>query len=461
MSKTRYVVRCQECGYLSPKWMGKCPDCGQWNTMVEEPMEGKSSLAPRWKLPPQMPQKITVVPTVSQKRYPTQISELDRVLGGGIVPGSLILIGGEPGIGKSTLLLQVSSNIARSVGRVLLVSGEESTGQIRMRADRLGALSDDLFILAENDVEVVQSQIQELNPALVVIDSIQTMFCPDISSAPGSVSQVRESTSSLMRLAKRRGAPLFIAGHVTKEGSIAGPRVLEHIVDTVLYFEGDKHLSYRIIRSVKNRYGSTNEIGVFEMKAKGLEGVEDPSVMFLAQRSPEVPGSVVVATVEGTRPLCVELQALVTQSHLAIPRRFVSGLDYNRLSMVLAVLERRLGFRMDNWDVHVNVAGGVRVTEPAADLGMALALISAYKDSPLPGGLVAFGEIGLAGEARFVSQVEMRLREIAKLGFKKVVMPAYRQAGPAGVMGELPPIETLAIGTLKEALRVFETRGDS
>ncbi|HAW60557.1 MAG TPA: DNA repair protein RadA [Actinobacteria bacterium] len=457
MSKTRYVVRCQECGYLSPKWMGKCPDCGQWNTMVEEPMEEKSSLAPRWKLPPQMPQKITVVPTISQKRYPTQISELDRVLGGGIVPGSLILIGGEPGIGKSTLLLQVSSNIARSVGRVLLVSGEESTGQIRMRADRLGELSDDLFILAENDVEMVQTQVEKLNPVLVVIDSIQTMFCPDISSAPGSVSQVRESTSSLMRLAKRQGVPLFIVGHVTKEGSIAGPRVLEHIVDTVLYFEGDKHLSYRIIRSVKNRYGSTNEIGVFEMKARGLEGVEDPSVMFLAQRSPEVPGSVVVATMEGTRPLCVELQALVTQSHLAIPRRFVSGLDYNRLSMVLAVLERRLGFRMDNWDVHANVAGGVRVIEPAADLGMALALISAYKDSPLPGGLVAFGEIGLAGEARFVSQVETRLREVAKLGFKKVVMPP----ADVGAMGELPPIETLTIGTLKEALRIFENGGGS
>ncbi len=460
MTKARYVVRCQQCGYLSPKWMGRCPDCGGWNTMVEEPLDDSSTVF-KWKSSPQTPQQITTIPTLGEERYTTGIPEFDRVLGGGIVPGSLILIGGEPGVGKSTLLLQSSSNVAQTVGLVLLVSGEESSRQIRMRAERLGTLSENLYILPETDMERIRGEIEALNPVLLVIDSIQTMFHPDVPSAPGSVSQVRECTTYLLQIAKSKGLPAFLVGHVTKEGSIAGPRVLEHIVDTVLYFEGETQQSYRIIRAVKNRYGSTNEIGVFEMTNSGLREITDPSALFLTQRTADVSGSVVVATMEGTRPLLVELQALVTPSYLTIPRRLSTGLDFNRLTLSLAVLERRVGLRLENQDVYVNVAGGVRITEPGVDLGMILAVASARKNVTIPSDVVVFGEVGLTGEVRFVSHVERRLKESTKLGFKRAILPHSvpkdsTPGGPRESEGVHGDMEIFPVETVKQALAILE-----
>lgn len=450
MSKTKYVVRCQECGYLSPQWLGKCPDCGQWNTMVEEVAETKHSRPSVV----EQPQQITQVSGLLEERYPTGIGELDRVLGGGLVPGAMVLVGGEPGIGKSTLLLQASHNISQTVGPVLLVSGEESAHQVRMRASRLGTLSERIYILSETDLEQIGKQVENLNPSLLVIDSIQTMFHSDIPSAPGSISQVRECTSRLMQLAKRRNLPAFITGHVTKEGAIAGPRVLEHIVDTVLYFEGERHHSYRIIRAVKNRYGSTNEIGIFEMKSAGLEEVSNPSAMFLAERASSVSGSVVVVTMEGTRPLLVEVQALVTPSYLTIPRRLTSGLDYNKFLLTMAVLERRAGVRLERQDIYVSIAGGVKATEPAVDLGVALAVATAHRDTKIPADLAVFGEIGLSGEIRYVSNVEQRVKEAGKLGFKKIFMPALGREvlGEAGT-GE---IQIFSVRTVDEALKNIE-----
>jgi len=451
MSKTKYIVRCQTCGCTAPKWMGRCPDCGEWNTMVEEPIESGISLSRPSLSPLEKAQPVTSIAVEREARTPTDIPEFDRVLGGGIVPGSLVLIGGEPGIGKSTLLLQTANRLAEKIGKVLLVSGEESARQISLRANRLGTLSSDLYLLSEVDVTLIDHQIQTLEPALLIIDSIQTMFHPDVPSAPGSVSQVRECTHYLMRIAKGSHLPTFIVGHVTKEGSIAGPRVLEHMVDTVLYFEGDNYQSFRIVRAVKNRYGSTNEIGIFEMTDAGLIEVKNPSALFLSQKPDNSSGSVVIATMEGTRPLLVELQSLVAPSHLSVPRRMTTGFDHNRLSLIVAVLDRRLGLHLGQDDIYVNVVGGVRINEPAADLGIALAVASAHKDIVISNGLVVAGEVGLAGEVRFVSQLEQRLKEAEKLGFKQAIIPdqEIRNSGKL-------ELELLKVKNLRQALDYIE-----
>ncbi|MDI6717219.1 MAG: DNA repair protein RadA [Actinomycetota bacterium] len=423
MSKVKYIIRCQVCGHTAPKWMGRCPDCGEWNSMVEEPAEPDISLSARNLSRLEEAQPITDVKAEKETRISTDLAELDRVLGGGVVPGSLVLIGGEPGVGKSTLLLQAANHLANKIGTVLMVSGEESTHQISLRANRLGTLSPNLMLLSEIDVTLVSHQVKLIEPALLVIDSIQTMYHPDVASAPGSVSQVRECTHYLMRIAKNSQLPIFIVGHVTKDGSIAGPRVLEHMVDTVLYFEGENYQSFRIIRAVKNRYGSTNEIGIFEMTDSGLTEVVNPSALFLSQRPEDSSGSVVIATMEGTRPLLVELQALVAPSYLSMPRRMATGLDHNRLSLLVAVLDRRVGLHLGQDDIYVNVVGGVKIGEPAADLGIVLAVASAHKNIIVPKDLLVIGEIGLAGEVRFVSQLEQRLKEAAKLGFRRALVP--------------------------------------
>ena len=391
--------------------------------MVEEPAEPDVSLSARNLSRLEEAQPITDVKAEKETRISTDLAELDRVLGGGVVPGSLVLIGGEPGVGKSTLLLQAANHLANKIGTVLMVSGEESTHQISLRANRLGTLSPNLMLLSEIDVTLVSHQVRLIEPALLVIDSIQTMYHPDVASAPGSVSQVRECTHYLMRIAKNSQLPIFIVGHVTKDGSIAGPRVLEHMVDTVLYFEGENYQSFRIIRAVKNRYGSTNEIGIFEMTDSGLTEVVNPSALFLSQRPEDSSGSVVIATIEGTRPLLVELQALVAPSYLSMPRRMATGLDHNRLSLLVAVLDRRVGLHLGQDDIYVNVVGGVKISEPAADLGIVLAVASAHKDIIVPKDLLVIGEIGLAGEVRFVSQLEQRLKEAAKLGFRRALIP--------------------------------------
>lgn len=444
MAKVKYIARCQVCGYSAPKPLGRCPDCGDWGTMVEEPLVPEPASVVR--AAGEAPRPVASIADAPEARFPTGMDEFDRVLGGGVVPGSLVLIGGEPGVGKSTLLIQAANAMAKRQGSVLLVSGEESARQIGLRARRLGTLSQDLFVMASIDVREIVARAQEMKPALVIIDSIQTMFDPDISSAPGSVSQVKEATGHLMRLAKSTEIPVFIIGHVTKEGSIAGPRLLEHIVDTVLYFEGDRHQSFRIIRAVKNRYGSTNEIGVFEMTDGGLMGVSNPSALFLSQRPEGATGSIAVPTMEGTRPIIVELQALVNFSHLAVPRRMASGIDYNRLNLTLAVLERRIGLNLGKDDVYVNAVGGVKLTEPAVDLATALAVVSAHKEIQIPHDLLAAGEVGLAGEVRYVSQLERRLREAAKLGFKSAIVPV-----PPEQMGDVG-LEVLPAKTLKQAI---------
>lgn len=423
MKAPRFVYRCQQCGYTSVQWMGRCPECSQWNTFIEEAVSPEPTQRKSSSLGGASPESITTISLEKGERFSTGLKELDRVLGGGVVPGSLILIGGEPGIGKSTLLLQSSYQISKQVGPVLVVSGEESLPQIRMRAERLGSLSDSLLILSETDISAVEKEIDRLKPSSVVIDSIQTMLLSDIPSAPGSVGQVRECTQQLVRIGKSLGLPIFIIGHVTKEGAIAGPRILEHMVDTVLYFEGERHQSYRIVRAIKNRYGSTDEIGVFEMRDDGLKEVANPSAVFLSDRTQDISGSVVVGALEGTRSFLVELQALVTPTNLAYPRRLASGLDYNRLSLIVAVLERRAGLRLSNQDIYVNVAGGLQVYEPAADLGISLSVASALKDKSLDKDMVVFGEVGLGGEVRKVNQTEKRLKEAAKLGFKKALIP--------------------------------------
>lgn len=422
--------------------MGRCSDCGEYGTFVEETQSESPRAGARASSSTQ-PQQLSEIETLTEERFPTAIDEFDRVLGGGVVPGSLVLIGGEPGIGKSTLLLQVANNVAARGSKVLVVTGEESPRQVRMRADRLGVLAGDLFLLPEIDIEQIETQVDEFAPALLVIDSIQTLYDPNVSSAPGSVSQVRECTARLMRLAKDKNIPTFIVGHVTKDGAIAGPRVLEHMVDTVLYFEGDSHYTYRLVRAVKNRFGSTNELGIFEMKGSGLEPVANPSAMFLAQRPEAVAGSVVVAAIEGSRPLLVEVQALVSRSYLNMPRRLATGIDYNRLLLILAVLERRAGLHFEEQDVFVSIAGGLRATEPAADLGVALALASALKERPVDADVVAFGEVGLTGEVRFVGQVDKRVAEAHKLGFKHAMLPAQEVAPQAPKSMRLTGVATV------------------
>ena len=407
------VFFCQECGYESSKWVGQCPACKAWNTMVEEIVDKKSSVTHRQITEVQVA-KLNDVQSSSEKRMDTHIEELNRVLGGGIVPGSLVLVGGDPGIGKSTLLLQTCKSLSDQKIAVLYISGEESLQQIKMRADRIGIFSDEMTLLCETNLDLIQGVIEERKPQVVVIDSIQTMFRENVNSAPGSVSQVREATSVLMRLAKE---------HVTKEGTVAGPRVLEHMVDTVLYFEGDRYASYRILRAVKNRFGSTNEIGVFEMCQSGLREVPNPSEYMLDGKPKNASGSIVVCTMEGTRPLLVEIQALVCHSAFGMPRRTAAGVDYNRVNLLMAVLEKNVGVRLADQDAYINIAGGMKVSEPATDLGLVLAIISSFRNRPIAEDMICFGEVGLSGEVRSVNMVEQRIAEAHKLGFKQCILP--------------------------------------
>ncbi len=421
--KTIFV--CQGCGYQAPKWMGKCPDCGQWNTLVEELPHAAPTLSSRQAGSglPARPIPIDSVEIEHLTRLATGIQEFDRVLGGGLVPGSLILIGGDPGIGKSTLMLQVLHRLASNDHKALYVSGEESVQQIKLRSSRLETLSHGLWVVSEIGLESIGAMVDEMLPDVIVVDSIQTVFTPQLTSAPGSVSQVREATMTLLLLAKRTGIPIFVVGHVTKDGAIAGPRLLEHMVDTVLYFEGGQNNVFRILRAVKNRFGSTNEIGVFEMKDKGLCEVANPSSVFLTEHPCVVPGSVVTSTMEGSRPILAEIQGLVTRSSLGTPRRTVLGVDYNRVCLLAAVMEKKLGLQLMNQDIFVNVAGGVRVAEPAVDLGIVSALASSFFDKPVQHRTVVFGEIGLTGEIRGISQVEPRVHEAQKMGFERCLLP--------------------------------------
>ncbi len=453
MPKVHSKFVCQQCGYESAKWMGRCPDCEQWNSFVEEIEEPPSKFevkAPRGGVASR-PVRLEEVSASPAQRTPTGIMEFDRVLGGGIVPGSLILIGGDPGIGKSTLLTQVANLLSLGSSRVLYISGEESVEQIKLRANRIGLTSSELFLLAESDIQAAIQHINEAKPNFVVIDSIQTMFDPELTSAAGTVSQVKACTAALARIAKSSGMPIFLVGHVTKEGAIAGPRVLEHMVDTVLYFEGDRHHAYRILRAVKNRFGSTDELGIFEMREDGLAEVGNPSEVFLSERPRHGAGSVVTCTMEGTRPILVEIQALVAPSHFTMVRRMCTGLDYNRSMMLLAVLEKRAGIRLGGQDTYLNVAGGVRINEPAADLAIAVAVASGLKEVPLDGGTVVIGEVGLAGEVRAVSRLEKRLREAARLGFTKAVVPSSLRGSKSFKIGGL---EQVGVDTLAKAIQI-------
>lgn len=423
--KTRYF--CQECGYESAKWLGQCPGCRAWNTFAEEPVAvtagGKEIKKPNAGDPQSRPAVLNEISMEEESRIPTGIGELDRVLGGGIVNGSLTLVGGDPGIGKSTLLLQMCRNLSFSGKKLLYVSGEESLRQIKMRALRIGDFADSMELYCETNLTQIEAVIKARSPQIVIIDSIQTMYNEEVNAAPGSVSQVRESTGVLLRLAKGLGISVFIVGHVTKEGTVAGPRVLEHMVDTVLYFEGDRHASYRILRGVKNRFGSTNEIGVFEMRQEGLVEVKNPSEFMLNGRPEGANGSVVSCSMEGTRPMLTEIQALVCHSNFGIPRRQTTGTDFNRVNLLMAVLEKRLGMQIGGCDAYVNIAGGIKITEPAIDLGIVLAIMSSFRNRPVPEGLIAFGEVGLSGEVRAVSMAEQRVREAAKLGFTECILP--------------------------------------
>nr|WP_288555649.1 DNA repair protein RadA [uncultured Mediterraneibacter sp.] len=422
MAKKKSIYFCQNCGHEENKWLGQCPACKEWNTFVEEKITTSKSVAAA-----RLDSEVQVLGLSEVKlddtlRVQTGIQELDRVLGGGIVPGSMILVGGDPGIGKSTLLLQVCQHLA-DVQDVLYISGEESLAQIKLRANRMGEFSDRLKLLCETNLDIIRSVIEKKRPATVIIDSIQTMYNEEVGSAPGSVSQVRESTNVLMQLAKGLGISIFIVGHVTKEGTVAGPRVLEHMVDTVLYFEGDRHASYRILRGVKNRFGSTNEIGVFEMRGDGLWEVQNPSEYMLNGRPENASGSVVACSMEGTRPILIEIQALVCKSNFGMPRRTATGTDYNRVNLLMAVLEKRIGLHISDYDAYVNIAGGIRMNEPAIDLGLILAIVSSYKNRPIDEKTIVFGEVGLSGEVRAVNMPQQRVAEARKLGFETCILP--------------------------------------
>ncbi len=432
------IFFCQSCGYESSKWMGQCPGCREWNTFVEEVVDKKSTGTLAKQKGSAIEAKVlplSEIELTSEKRVSTGMKELDRVLGGGIVKGSMVLVGGDPGIGKSTLLLQVCKNLSDEKIKVLYISGEESLQQIKIRAERIGTFGDSLKLLCETNLDTIQAVIDREKPQIVVIDSIQTMFNEAVSSAPGSVSQVRESTGVLMQIAKGKGISIFIVGHVTKEGVVAGPRVLEHMVDTVLYFEGDRHAAYRILRGVKNRFGSTNEIGVFEMRQSGLNEVENPSEYMLSGKPVGASGSVVACSMEGTRPILVEVQALVCHSNFGIPRRTAAGTDFNRVNLLMAVLEKRLGLKLADCDAYVNIAGGIKMNEPAMDLGIVLALISSYKDKPVDEKTICFGEVGLSGEVRAVNMAEQRVQEAKKLGFEVCILPEVCRAAMPQVTG--------------------------
>ncbi|MDO8445989.1 MAG: DNA repair protein RadA [Deltaproteobacteria bacterium] len=451
MAKTNTVFSCQTCGYQTPKWLGRCPDCGSWNSFVEEVFQKERSIKKGLELlKPQPPVPICDIEVTDEHRVQVGIAEFDRVLGGGIAKGSLILIGGDPGIGKSTLLLQAMEMVASQGLPVLYVSGEESARQTRMRAERLGVTSRGLYVAAETSLETILEEVKKLRPTLLVIDSIQTIFTTEIDSAPGSISQVRECAGRLMQLSKGTGVSTFLIGHVTKEGAIAGPRLLEHMVDTVIYFEGERGHAYRILRAVKNRYGSTNEIGVFEMTDAGLKEVSNPSEIFLAERPLNASGSTVVTSLEGTRPILVELQALVSSTNFAVPRRTTIGVDHNRVSLLVAVLEKKVGLNLINQDIYVNVAGGVKIDEPAVDLGIITAIASSFLDKPVDPKTVIIGEIGLTGEIRGVAQAELRVGEAAKLGFTRCILPSGNKLSQ-----RIDGIEVVPVGTVREAMEIL------
>ncbi|MBL7084909.1 MAG: DNA repair protein RadA [Candidatus Omnitrophica bacterium] len=422
MPKIKTIFVCQQCGYQSPKWLGRCPDCNNWNALTEESQVQENRTLLHQFSTAEPPQSLLDVQSSDEIRRPTRIKELDRILGGGVVAGSVVLVGGEPGIGKSTLLLQTSCQLSNSSGIVLYVSGEESIRQTKLRATRLGAIPKNLYIVSETNVDLIAEYIKKCSPTMVVIDSIQVMYNPHLSSSPGSVSQVRECAALLTSLAKVSNIPIFLVGHVTKEGFLAGPRVLEHMVDTVLYFEGQRHTSFRILRAVKNRFGATNEIGVFQMTGVGLAEVSNPSQLLLSERPKQACGSVVVSCIEGTRPLLVEVQALVSRSNLAMPRRWCSGLDYNRIALLIAVLEKRVGLGLSSQDVFVNVVGGVKIQEPAIDLGITVAIASSLKEVPVDEGDLILGEVGLSAEVRAITQAQVRILEAQRLGFKRCII---------------------------------------
>lgn len=454
MAKAKNIYFCQECGFESAKWMGQCPACKIWNSFVEEPVakkSGASGAASRDRAAAS-PTRLSEVSLKTDERVFTDIAELDRVLGGGIVRGSLVLVGGDPGIGKSTLLLQMCKRLAEKSISVLYISGEESLQQIKMRADRLGAFEKDIMMLCETNLDTIEDVLLKNHPEVVIIDSIQTMFKEDISAAPGSVSQVRESTNVLMQMAKGQGISIFIVGHVTKEGVVAGPRVLEHMVDTVLYFEGDRHASYRLLRAVKNRFGSTNEIGVFEMRNEGLVQVPNPSEYMLNGRPEGASGSVVSCAMEGTRPILVEIQALVCHTNFNMPRRTAAGTDYNRVNLLMAVLEKRLGLKLDSCDAYVNIAGGMRLNEPAMDLAIVCAIISSYKNFEISGRTIIFGEVGLTGEVRAVNMVEQRVTEAKKLGFSVCIVPQVNMKSLQKVEG----IAVIGVSTVMDVMKYLK-----
>ncbi len=444
------VYFCQNCGHEETKWLGQCPACKEWNTFVEEKVTPVNSRIVKERRETQVVTLSSVV-TDEDDRMLTGIAELDRVLGGGIVKGSLVLVGGDPGIGKSTLLLQVCQRLSASGQKLLYISGEESLKQIKLRANRMGEFTENLYLLCETSLNIIRGIIEQQKPDMVVIDSIQTMYNEEVGSAPGSVSQVRESTNIFMQLAKGLNVSIFIVGHVTKEGTVAGPRVLEHMVDTVLYFEGDRHASYRILRGVKNRFGSTNEIGVFEMRKEGLAEVRNPSEFMLSGKPEHAAGSVVACAMEGTRPMLMEIQALVCKTNFGMPRRTAAGLDYNRVNLLMAVLEKRLGLPLSNYDAYVNIAGGIRLNEPAADLGIVMAIASSYKNRPIAEDVIVFGEVGLSGEVRAVSMPEQRVAEAKKLGFTTCVIPevsvkSVRKAEGVRIIGVKSVGEAISAG---------------
>ncbi len=453
--KLTTVFFCQNCGYESSKWMGQCPGCRQWNTFVEETLSstkaqntagGRKQSAE--KAEPCVLAEITIH---EENKLLTGFRELDRVLGGGIVQGSLTLVGGDPGIGKSTLLLQVCRNLADAGHKILYISGEESGVQIKMRADRIGSFSENMLLLCDTNLDTIEEAIRRQKPEVAVIDSIQTMYSDTVSAAPGSVSQVRESTGILLKLAKGLGVCIFIVGHVTKEGTVAGPRVLEHMVDAVLYFEGDRHASYRILRGVKNRFGSTNEIGVFEMEASGLKEVKNPSEFMLSGKPEEASGSIVVCSMEGTRPMLIEIQALVCHTSFGIPRRQTIGTDFNRVNLLIAVLEKRLGLQLGNCDAYVNIAGGIKITEPAIDLGIVMAVVSSFKNRCIDNKMIAVGEVGLSGEVRAVSQIQVRVQEAKKLGFTTCVIPSVCMDSVQEITG----IRIIGVKTVGDAVNLL------
>lgn len=445
------VFFCQSCGYESSKWLGQCPSCKKWNSFVEETVEKSSAKESRLS-ESVVPLALSEISAKVEDRFSTHSKEFDRVLGGGIVPGSLVLIGGDPGIGKSTLLLQLCRDLSFDKKNILYISGEESLQQIKLRADRMGKFDETLKLLSETNLSIIKGVIEREKPDVVIIDSIQTMYSEDVGSAPGSVSQVRESTNVLMHIAKGLNVTVFVVGHVTKEGTVAGPRVLEHMVDTVLYLEGDRYASYRILRGVKNRFGSTNEIGVFEMRQDGLREVENPSKFMLAGKPKGAAGSVVACSMEGTRPILIEIQALVTKSNFGMPRRATVGTDLNRLNLLIAVLEKRIGIPLGEYDAYVNLAGGLKVTEPAIDLAIVMALVSSFKDKPVDDSIIAFGEVGLSGEIRATSSAEQRIREANKLGFNKCIFP---KASDSKDISIIKNENFYAISTVNDVVKLF------